>query len=59
MLGDNLEYLTRSLKLESLAIHRTSDAAALAAAPGPVDAAAAYPGCPVAAFRAVPQQPQQ
>lgn len=47
---DNLPYLKRALKLDSLAVSLVTDTAALAAAAHPIDPAAAYPGNPVFSF---------
>ncbi|KAL6757784.1 hypothetical protein V8C86DRAFT_1623510, partial [Haematococcus lacustris] len=51
LLEDNLSYITRTLKLESLAVHRVTDDQAVAALGKPVDVAAAYPGCPVCVLK--------
>jgi len=54
LLRDNLPYLRRTLKLDSLAVHLTSDAQAVAKAPIPVDPATAYPAAPITAFLVQP-----
>ena len=47
---DNLPYLKRALKLDSLTVSLVTDTEALAKAAQPVDPAAAYPGNPVFSF---------
>jgi hypothetical protein len=48
LLLDNMPYLLRALNLESLAVHSTADAAAVAAAGA--DVSGAYPASPVVVF---------
>ncbi len=50
---DNLAYLTRSLKLETIAVHPITDEAAVKAAANPIDATLAYPGNPVSSLTLV------
>ena len=47
---DNLPYLKRALKLDSLAVSLVTDTEALAKAAQTVDPTAAYPGNPVFSF---------
>lgn len=54
LLLDNLPYLKRTLKIDSLAVHHVTDAEAVAKAAVPVDVASAYPGAPVTAFLVQP-----
>lgn len=58
MLVDNVDYLMRSLKLGSIAVHTVADADAVAAAPQQVDVLAAYPGNPLTVFHTT-KTPQQ
>ena len=51
LLLDNLPYLKRSIKLDSLNVFLVTDAEAVAAAAHPVDTASAYPGNPVYSFK--------
>ena len=50
LLLDNLAYLKRALKLDSLAVALVTDEEAVKKATFPVDMALAYPGNPVTSF---------
>lgn len=50
---DNLPYLLRSLKLDTIAVHPIVDEAAVKAAANPIDASQAYPGNPVTSLTLV------
>jgi len=50
---DNLPYLKRSVKLDSLNVFLVTDTEAVASAAHPVDSSLAYPGNPVYSFKTV------
>eukprot|EP00195_Chlamydomonas_chlamydogama_P014672 CAMPEP_0202900896 /NCGR_PEP_ID=MMETSP1392-20130828/12094_1 /ASSEMBLY_ACC=CAM_ASM_000868 /TAXON_ID=225041 /ORGANISM="Chlamydomonas chlamydogama, Strain SAG 11-48b" /LENGTH=1103 /DNA_ID=CAMNT_0049587353 /DNA_START=121 /DNA_END=3432 /DNA_ORIENTATION=- len=54
LLIDNLPYLKRALKIDSLSVALITDEAAVKAAARPVDASQAYPGAPITSFTVVP-----
>ena len=47
---DNLPYLKRALKIESLAVHLSTDEDAVKKAATPVDTSSIYPGSPFTSF---------
>jgi hypothetical protein len=54
---DNLPYLKRALKLDSLAVHLSTDEEAVKKAAHPIDMSAIYPGNPFPSFTAVAVDP--